>query len=82
MGFSTWNVFGCNVNQGEVEAIARALVRTGLRDDGYRYVNVDDCWAEPKRSAGAKLVASHKRFPSGMKALGNYLHTMGLEFGI
>ncbi len=43
MGFSTWNVFGCNVNQGEVEAIARALVRTGLRDDGYRYVNVDDC---------------------------------------
>ena len=48
MGFNTWNAFGCHVTEGDVRAIARILVRSGLRDKGYRYVNLDRLLAAPQ----------------------------------
>ncbi len=82
MGFNTWNAFHCHINEATIRGIADAMVATGLRDAGYRYVNVDDCWGAPTRTSSGKLAAHHGRFPSGMKALGNYLHNRGFKFGI
>jgi len=82
MGFNTWNAFGCRINEETIREIADTMVADGLRDAGYRFVNVDDCWGAPNRNASGKLVANHARFPHGMKALGNYLHARGFKFGI
>ena len=81
MGWNSWNSFRCDINEGLIREVARAMVSSGLRDAGYRYVNVDDCWQESRRPDG-HIVPSHKKFPSGMRALGDYIHGLGLKFGI
>jgi alpha-galactosidase len=58
------------------------MVASGMRDAGYRYVVVDDCWFDPRRDAAGNLRADPAKFPSGMKALGDYIHGKGLKFGI
>jgi alpha-galactosidase len=82
MGWNTWNTFGCNINETLIRQMADALVANGLRDLGYRYVVVDDCWFNPNRDANGNLQGDPGRFPSGMRALGDYLHARGLQFGI
>jgi alpha-galactosidase len=82
MGWNSWNTFGCGVTEQIVRAQADALVSSGLAAAGYRYVVVDDCWQAPSRDPSGGLVASSDRFPSGMAALGDYLHSRGLRFGI
>ena len=82
MGWNSWNTFGCGITEQIVRAQADALVSSGLRDAGYKYVIVDDCWAAPQRDASGRLQADPLRFPSGMAALGAYLHERGLLFGI
>lgn len=82
MGWNSWNTFGCGVTEQIVRAQADALVSSGLRDVGYKYVIVDDCWAAPQRDAAGRLQADPVRFPSGMAALGTYLHDRGLLFGV
>ena len=82
MGWNTWNTFGCNINETLLKQTADALVSSGMRDRGYRYVVVDDCWFDPVRDSGGNLRANAQRFPSGMTALGDYLHARGLLFGI
>lgn len=82
MGWNTWNTFGCNINETLIRQMADAIVSTGLRDLGYKYVVVDDCWFNPNRDAQGNLQGDPQRFPSGMKALGDYLHARGLLFGI
>lgn len=61
---------------------AQLLIDTGLRDMGYSYVNLDDCWMERNRTADGRLVEDPIKFPSGLKALGDYLHGLGFKFGI
>ncbi|MGC4892359.1 glycoside hydrolase family 27 protein [Micromonospora sp. DT31] len=82
MGWNTWNTFGCNINETLIRQTADAIVANGLRDLGYKYVVVDDCWFDPNRDAQGNLQAHPQRFPSGMKSLGDYLHARGLLFGI
>ncbi len=82
MGWNTWNTFGCNINETLIRQTADAIVANGLRDLGYKYVVVDDCWFNPNRDAQGNLQAHPQRFPSGMKSLGDYLHARGLLFGI
>ncbi|GAA0404648.1 ricin-type beta-trefoil lectin domain protein [Micromonospora gifhornensis] len=82
MGWNTWNTFGCNINETLIRQMADAIVNTGMRDLGYKYVVVDDCWFDPNRDAQGNLQAHAGRFPSGMKALGDYLHSRGLLFGL
>lgn len=82
MGWNTWNTFGCNIDETLIRQTADAIVANGLRDLGYRYVVVDDCWFNPDRDAQGNLQAHPQRFPSGMKALGDYLHSRGLLFGL
>jgi alpha-galactosidase len=82
MGWNTWNQFGCDIDETLIRDSARALVATGLADLGYRYVNLDDCWMSHNRTTDLKYQGDPDRFPSGMKALGDYLHSLGLLFGI
>lgn len=82
MGWNTWNTFGCNINETLIRQTADSMVSSGMRDLGYQYVVVDDCWFDPTRDSAGNLQANPSRFPSGMKALGDYLHTRGLKFGL
>jgi alpha-galactosidase len=81
MGWNSWNKFACNVNEQVVRDTADAMVASGMRDAGYEYVVVDDCWAGP-RDANGFITADTQRFPSGIKALADYVHSRGLKFGI
>ena len=81
MGWNSWNQFRCEISEDLIREVARAMVSSGLRDAGYRYVNVDDCWQSHRRSDG-HIVPSAQKFPSGMRALGDYIHGLGLKFGI
>jgi alpha-galactosidase len=81
MGFNTWNKFGCNVSDELVRGMADAMVKSGMKDAGYQYVVIDDCW-QVARDANANIVVDAKRFPSGIKPLADYVHSLGLKFGI
>ncbi|MEU8349790.1 lectin [Streptomyces sp. NPDC048845] len=83
LGWNSWNSFGCNgVNEQVIRDAADTMVSSGMRDAGYEYVVVDDCWFDPERAADGSLRAHPEKFPSGMKALGDYIHSRGLKFGI
>lgn len=81
MGWNSWNKFACNVNETIVRRVADAMVSSGMRDAGYVYVVIDDCWHGP-RDAQGNITADRERFPSGMRALADYVHERGLKFGI
>ena len=81
MGWNSWNGFGCNVDEKLIRETADAMVANGMKDAGYQYVVIDDCWHGSAKRAGP-YSARPKRFPSGMKALGDYIHSKGLKFGI
>ncbi|MET0418461.1 MAG: ricin-type beta-trefoil lectin domain protein [Actinoplanes sp.] len=82
MGWNTWNTFGCNINETLIRQTADAMVSSGMRELGYQYVVVDDCWFNPNRDSAGNLQGDPSRFPSGMRALGDYLHARGLKFGL
>jgi alpha-galactosidase len=82
MGWNSWNTFGCNINETLIRQMADSIVSSGMRDLGYQYVVVDDCWFNPNRDSAGNLQGDPSRFPSGMKALGDYLHSKGLKFGL
>ncbi len=81
MGWNSWNKFGCNVSEKLIREMTDAVVSSGLKDAGYRYVVIDDCW-QVSRDPGGNIVVDAGRFPSGMKALADYVHSKGLEFGL
>ena len=78
MGWNSWNKFGCNVSEDLIKGAADALVSSGMRDAGYQYLVIDDCW-QIDRDANGNIVADAKRFPTGMKALADYVHSSGPE---
>jgi len=83
MGYNTWNDLGCkNMNEANIKAVANTLVDSGLRDAGFVYLNLDDCWMAPNRDASGRLQGNPETFPTGMKALADYIHSKGLKFGI
>jgi len=84
MGFNNWNATNCRAdfNEAMIKGIADIFVSRGLRDAGYRYVNIDDCWALPQRDSQGNLVPDPVRFPNGIKAVADYVHARGLKFGI
>ena len=84
MGFNNWNSTNCRAefNESMVEGIADLFVAKGLKAAGYQYVNLDDCWALPNRDADGKLVPDPARFPHGVKAVADYVHSKGLKLGI
>ncbi len=81
MGWNSWNHYACDIDETLIKRTADAIVSSGLRNAGYVYVNLDDCW-HGERDAQGMIQPDPQRFPSGMKALGDYLHARGLKFGI
>ncbi len=81
MGWNTWNKFQCNINEQLIRNMADAMVTSGMKAAGYQYVLIDDCW-QGARDAHGDIQPDPKRFPSGMKALGDYVHGRGLKFGV
>ena len=81
MGWNSWNKFACNIDEKLIRETADAMVKIGLKDAGYQYINIDDCW-HGARDAGGEMHPDPQRFPSGMKALADYVHARGLKLGI
>lgn len=81
MGWNSWNKFGCNVSEDLIRQTADAMVKSGMKDAGYQYVVIDDCW-QVSRDKDGTILADPQRFPSGIKALADYVHSLGLKFGI
>jgi len=81
MGWNSWNRFGCDINENIIKEIADAMVKTGMKKAGYEYIIIDDCW-QIDRDKDGNILADPERFPSGMKNLGDYIHSKGLKFGI
>lgn len=79
MGWNSWNHFATRVTEADVRGAADAIVASGMKDAGYVYVNIDDAW-EGKRDAQG-VIHTNEKFPD-MKALGDYIHSKGLKFGI
>jgi alpha-galactosidase len=81
MGWNSWNKFGCNVSESLIRGVADEMVNTGMKDAGYQYVVIDDCWQVSRDSQG-NIQIDTARFPGGMKALADYVHSKGLKFGL
>jgi alpha-galactosidase len=81
MGWNSWNTFACDVNEQLIRDIADSLVSKGMKDAGYMYINLDDCWHGQRDSLGF-IHENKEHFPSGIKALADYIHSKGLKIGI
>jgi alpha-galactosidase len=81
MGWNSWNKFQCNVDEQMIRETADAMASSGMKDAGYQYIVIDDCWHGKRDSLGF-IHPDPQRFPSGMKALADYIHAKGLKFGI
>jgi alpha-galactosidase len=81
MGWNSWNKFACNVSEDLIRQMADAMVKSGMKDAGYQYIVIDDCW-QVARDKDGNIIADPQRFPSGIKALADYIHSLGLKFGI
>jgi alpha-galactosidase len=81
MGWNSWNKFGCNIDAALIRRMADAMVSSGMKDAGYQYVIIDDCW-HGERDAHGDIQPDAKRFPDGVMHLADYVHSRGLRLGI
>lgn len=81
MGWNSWNKFACEINETKIREVADAIVSSGMKDAGYQYIVIDDCWHGQRDSLGF-IHPDPTRFPSGIKALADYVHSKGLKFGL
>ena len=81
MGWNSWNKFGCNVSEDMIKGMADGMVKSGMKGAGYQYIVIDDCW-QVSRDKDGNIIADPEHFPSGIKALADYVHSLGLKFGI
>lgn len=82
MGWNSWNTFGEDINEKVVMETADFIVESGLRDCGYDYVIIDDCWSLRERNEKGEIVPDPEKFPHGMKYVADYVHSKGLKFGM
>ena len=82
MGWNSWNTFATNIDEKLVMDTADLFIELGLKDAGYNYIVLDDGWMKKERDENGNLVADPDKFPSGMRALADYIHSKGLKFGL
>jgi alpha-galactosidase len=82
LGWNSWNQYGCDVSEDLIKRQADAMVVTGMKAVGYRYVNIDDCWMDVTRDVNGNYRANPQTFPHGIKSLADYVHARGLKLGI
>jgi hypothetical protein len=74
MGWNSWNTFGLKINEDLVKGVADVMVAKGFKDAGYQYILIDDGW-QVKRDGQGNILANRDKFPSGIKALADYVHS-------
>ncbi|KAE9382106.1 glycoside hydrolase family 27 protein [Stipitochalara longipes BDJ] len=84
LGWNSWNAFGCNINETNIMTAAEQLVNLGLKDVGYEYVNIDDCWAvkSGRDNLTGQIIPEPSKFPSGIDGIADRIHDLGLKVGI
>lgn len=85
MGWNSWNEYECNISEGVFITVARQLVDLGLKDLGYEYVNIDDCWSDKelrRDSTTGELIPDAEKFPRGIVKVAEEVHSLGLKLGI
>ena len=82
MGWNSWNTFALEINEQLVKDVADLFVSLGLKEAGYEYVVIDDGWMAMERDPAGNLLPHPEKFPNGIKALADYIHSKGLKFGI
>ncbi|MGH7584252.1 MAG: glycoside hydrolase family 27 protein [Gemmatimonadales bacterium] len=82
MGWNSWNKFACTIDEQLIEQTADAMVKSGMRDAGYKYVNIDDCWMAKTRDAHGNLQSDPVHFPHGINGVADYVHSKGLKLGV
>ena len=82
MGWNSWNKFGCNIDETVIKSNARRMLDLGLDRAGYRYLNIDDCWAVARDNVTSRLVPDPGAFPEGVAAVADALHSRGFGFGM
>ncbi len=81
MGWNSWNTFTWEISDKLIREAADAMA-SELRDAGYEYIVIDDCWSEKQRDKNGRLVPDHWKFPDGIKPVADYVHSKGLKFGM
>lgn len=82
MGWNSWNTFGEKINEKLIRETADIMAESGLLECGYDYLIIDDCWSLKERDEEGRLVPDPEKFPGGMKAVADYVHSRGLKFGM
>jgi len=82
MGWNDWNKYGCSISDSLIRQQANAMVSSGMKAAGYQYINIDDCWLSKSRNSSGNVVPDPSKFPNGMKAVADYVHSQGLKLGI
>lgn len=81
MGWSSSNTYRVNISDSIIRSQADALVALGLKDAGYKYINIEDGFFGGRDSSG-RLMAHPKRFPNGLRPVVDHIHALGLKAGI
>ncbi|KAF5351855.1 hypothetical protein D9756_007703 [Leucocoprinus leucothites] len=82
LGWNSWNAYRCDINEYKVLATAHQFVSLGLKDVGYEYINIDDCWSMMSRDIFGRIVPDPNKFPNGISGVANQVHGLGLKMGI
>jgi alpha-galactosidase len=82
MGWNSWNCFRTNINEDKIKAMADAMVHSGMKEAGYQYIVIDDGWMTKQRDSSGHIIVNPEKFPNGIKAVADYVHSKGLKFGI
>ncbi|KAK2763209.1 hypothetical protein FQN54_009845 [Arachnomyces sp. PD_36] len=84
LGWNSWNAFKCDVDEEKIMTAANEIVDLGLKDLGYSYVNIDDCWSimDHRDPDTGRIIPDLEKFPSGIKGVADKIHDMGLKVGI
>ncbi|PWI71730.1 glycoside hydrolase family 27 protein [Purpureocillium lilacinum] len=83
LGWNSWNMYGCDIDEAKFLAAAQKMIDTGLKDAGYSYVNIDDCWSlKTGRADDGHIKVNTTRFPNGIDGLAKKIHDMDLKIGI
>jgi alpha-galactosidase len=84
MGWNSWNNYACNVNETVILDVANAIVSSGLKDAGYHYVNIDDCWSVKagRDNTTHRIIPDPVKFPEGINGTAAKVHALGLKLGI
>ncbi|MBE3041856.1 alpha-galactosidase, partial [Candidatus Bathyarchaeota archaeon] len=82
LGWSSWNEYGCDINETVFLETAQLIVDLGLKDLGYEYVNIDDCWSDKelrRDNTTHELIVDAKKFPNGIEYVADKVHELGLK---